>query len=203
MESGSAQGCAARSRRPSGTSGRADRMKRSSFGKRFTSSSISARRGPDEASVNSFAGAGSAWRSGWRSSHRRLRSGTHSPHPFRGVAGPEVVSESLLIGGWVAMWRPLEVFLYDWWPIREEARLCDRLSAMPVKIVYEAKTTPTTRGARTGPRCRPPISRRLREGRCRRTPPIQSSRGLPHDTGRDEPASAHGRRGTTNPGSRS
>ena len=50
----------------------------------------------------------------------------------------DIVRESLLIGGWVAMWRPLEVFLYDWWPIREDARLFDRLSAMPVRIVYEA-----------------------------------------------------------------
>ena len=32
------------------------------------------------------------------------------------------------------MWRPLEIFLYDWWPIRAEARLFDRLSAMPVRI---------------------------------------------------------------------
>jgi hypothetical protein len=46
-----------------------------------------------------------------------------------------VVQESLLIGGWVAMWRPLEVFLYDWWPIAREAKLFDRLSAMPVRIV--------------------------------------------------------------------
>jgi hypothetical protein len=46
----------------------------------------------------------------------------------------EILRESLLIGGWVAMWRPLEIFLYDWWPIRSEARLCDRLSAMPVRI---------------------------------------------------------------------
>jgi hypothetical protein len=45
-----------------------------------------------------------------------------------------VVRESLLIGGWVAMWRPLEVFLYDWWPIRAEARLHDRLSAMDVRV---------------------------------------------------------------------
>jgi hypothetical protein len=36
----------------------------------------------------------------------------------------EVMRESLLIGGWVAMWRPLEIFLYDWWPIRAEARGC-------------------------------------------------------------------------------
>jgi hypothetical protein len=48
----------------------------------------------------------------------------------------ELLSESLLIGGWVAMWRPLEIFLYDWWPIRAEARLFDRLSAMPVRIAY-------------------------------------------------------------------
>ena len=32
----------------------------------------------------------------------------------------EVFREGLLIVGWVAMWRPLEVFLYDWWPIRAE-----------------------------------------------------------------------------------
>jgi hypothetical protein len=46
----------------------------------------------------------------------------------------EVLRESFLIGGWVAMWRPLEVFLYDWWPIRSEARLFDRLARMPVRI---------------------------------------------------------------------
>lgn len=49
---------------------------------------------------------------------------------FSGIA-----SESLLIGGWVAMWRPLEVFLYDWWPVRAEARLFDRLSEMTVRVV--------------------------------------------------------------------
>jgi hypothetical protein len=46
----------------------------------------------------------------------------------------ELGRQSLLIGGWVAMWRPLEIFLYDWWPIRAEARLFDRLAAMPVSI---------------------------------------------------------------------
>ena len=49
----------------------------------------------------------------------------------------EIVRESLLIGGWVAMWRPMEVFLYDWWPIRADARLADRLSSMPVRISYK------------------------------------------------------------------
>jgi hypothetical protein len=46
-----------------------------------------------------------------------------------------ITRESLVIVGWVAMWRPLEVFLYEWWPIRAEARLFDRLAAMPVEVV--------------------------------------------------------------------
>ena len=46
----------------------------------------------------------------------------------------ELLREGFLIGGWVAMWRPMEIFFYDWWPIRAEARLFDRLSAMPVSI---------------------------------------------------------------------
>jgi hypothetical protein len=54
----------------------------------------------------------------------------------------EILRESLLIGGWVAMWRPLEIFLYDWWPITLEARLSDRLSAMPVRIVYKDDARP-------------------------------------------------------------
>jgi hypothetical protein len=49
-----------------------------------------------------------------------------------------VVHESLMIGGWVAMWRPLEIFLYDWWPIRSEARLFDRLAVMPVRLTHSA-----------------------------------------------------------------
>ena len=57
-----------------------------------------------------------------------------------------VLRESLLIGGWVAMWRPMEIFLYDWWPIRAEARLFDRLSAMPVRIAYTRDTRPNHGG---------------------------------------------------------
>ncbi|MBL8225687.1 MAG: hypothetical protein JNM50_10170 [Chromatiales bacterium] len=45
-----------------------------------------------------------------------------------------LASESLIIGGWVALWRPLEIFLYDWWPLRADARLFDRLAAMPVSL---------------------------------------------------------------------
>jgi hypothetical protein len=54
----------------------------------------------------------------------------------------EVVREGFLIGGWVAMWRPLEVFLYDWWPIRADGGLLRRLSTMPVRIDYEEIAPP-------------------------------------------------------------
>lgn len=46
-----------------------------------------------------------------------------------------LLRESMLIIGWVAMWRPLEILLYDWWPIVGERRLHDRLSRINVRIV--------------------------------------------------------------------
>lgn len=45
-----------------------------------------------------------------------------------------ILRESLVIGGWVAMWRPLQIFLYDWWPIQRHRTLCQRLSQAEVKI---------------------------------------------------------------------
>jgi hypothetical protein len=51
-----------------------------------------------------------------------------------------LLRESLVIGGWVAMWRPMEIFLYDWWPIRADGKLYDRLSVMPVRIAYTSET---------------------------------------------------------------
>jgi hypothetical protein len=54
----------------------------------------------------------------------------------------QILREMLVVGGWVSMWRPLEIFLYDWWPIREEARLSDRLAAMPVRIEYRNAVGP-------------------------------------------------------------
>lgn len=55
---------------------------------------------------------------------------------MKGSGIGEILRESLTIGGWVSMWRPLQVFLYDWWPIRDEAQLSERLAAMPVRVRY-------------------------------------------------------------------
>jgi hypothetical protein len=46
-----------------------------------------------------------------------------------------IVSEGLTIAGWVAMWRPLEIYLYDWWPLRAERHILDRLARMSVQLV--------------------------------------------------------------------
>lgn len=49
-----------------------------------------------------------------------------------------VGQEGLAIVGWVAMWRPLEIFLYDWWPVREEQTMFRRLARMNVRLVLPA-----------------------------------------------------------------
>jgi len=46
----------------------------------------------------------------------------------------EVVREGLTVAGWVAMWRPMEIFLYSWWPLVGDGRLYERLSHMPIHI---------------------------------------------------------------------
>ncbi len=54
----------------------------------------------------------------------------------------DIVRQSLVIGGWVAMWRPMEIFLYDWWPIRRERRVYDRLGTGAVRVVCSGKAEP-------------------------------------------------------------
>ena len=45
-----------------------------------------------------------------------------------------VLQEGLIIAGWVAMWRPMEIFLYEWWPLLRKARLYQKLSRMHVEV---------------------------------------------------------------------
>lgn len=50
-----------------------------------------------------------------------------------------IAHEGLTIIGWVAMWRPLEIYLYDWWPVRDERQLLARLTRMHVRLVLPAE----------------------------------------------------------------
>ena len=50
-----------------------------------------------------------------------------------------VLRESLTIAGWVAMWRPMQIYLYDWWPLRRRGRIYAKLAQMPVEVVAKGK----------------------------------------------------------------
>ncbi len=50
----------------------------------------------------------------------------------------QIFHESLLVGGWVAMWHPIQIYLYDWWPILNRARLYDRMSRMQITVRSDA-----------------------------------------------------------------
>lgn len=54
-------------------------------------------------------------------------------HFATGTVG-KMVKETVMIGGWVAMWRPMEIFLYDWWPLRRKRLDLARLRDMSVQV---------------------------------------------------------------------
>ena len=37
--------------------------------------------------------------------------------------------------GWVALWQPAEIFLYDWWPYRQDMRIYGQIADAEVAIV--------------------------------------------------------------------
>ena len=45
-----------------------------------------------------------------------------------------MLREGLTIIGWVAMWRPVEIYLYRWWPVLRRERVYRALSAMQVEV---------------------------------------------------------------------
>lgn len=53
---------------------------------------------------------------------------------FEHNAASDIFGEGLLIIGWVAMWRPLEIFLYEWVPIRRRCQILRTLATIPVTI---------------------------------------------------------------------
>jgi hypothetical protein len=57
-----------------------------------------------------------------------------------------ILKESLTICGWVAMWKPMEIYLYNWWPLRAESRVLQRLSRAHVKLVI--KSPPASTGTK-------------------------------------------------------
>ncbi len=46
----------------------------------------------------------------------------------------EMFAEGLLIIGWVALWRPADMLLYEWWPILRRYRLLLKISQLTVEV---------------------------------------------------------------------
>jgi len=51
----------------------------------------------------------------------------------------DIAREGLTIAGWVAMWRPIEIYLYDWWPVLRRSKVFEKLSTMKVEILRQAE----------------------------------------------------------------
>ena len=47
----------------------------------------------------------------------------------------EIIRNSLLIIGWVAMWQPISTFLYAWWPIRKKVKVYQKISTMEISVL--------------------------------------------------------------------
>jgi hypothetical protein len=44
------------------------------------------------------------------------------------------LKEGLVISSWVVLWRPVEILIYGWIPVRQERRLLQRILAAPLSI---------------------------------------------------------------------
>jgi hypothetical protein len=55
----------------------------------------------------------------------------------------EIIRNSLLIIGWVAMWQPISTFLYAWWPIRKKVKVYQKISTMEISVLsFEERGIP-------------------------------------------------------------
>ncbi|AAM32847.1 hypothetical protein MM_3151 [Methanosarcina mazei Go1] len=46
-----------------------------------------------------------------------------------------MLSEGFTIIGWVAMWEPINVFLYGWWPVVQKRNIYRKILSMDVNII--------------------------------------------------------------------
>ncbi|MCB0394446.1 MAG: hypothetical protein KDD25_07795, partial [Bdellovibrionales bacterium] len=46
-----------------------------------------------------------------------------------------LLKEGLLLTGWVSMWKPINIFLYEWWPLYDDIRLYEALRSIPIQVV--------------------------------------------------------------------
>jgi hypothetical protein len=52
------------------------------------------------------------------------------------------LSNGLEIAGWVSLWHPIEIFLYEWWPYWRENQLYTSVMNMQIVLAEQRETEP-------------------------------------------------------------
>jgi len=60
---------------------------------------------------------------------------------FPSLPGPlSVLREGLLIFGWVSLWKPIELILFDWYPLYDKVKLFRRIISSEVDVHFGKST---------------------------------------------------------------
>lgn len=51
-----------------------------------------------------------------------------------------ILREGIVIFGWVSIWKPIELILFDWYPLFEKLRFYKKLLAMEIDIRFSTKS---------------------------------------------------------------
>lgn len=54
-------------------------------------------------------------------------------YPHEGLL-KDLARDGVVIAGWVALWRPLDLLLFDTWLLRRDRRILEAVAAMPVVV---------------------------------------------------------------------
>jgi len=60
----------------------------------------------------------------------------------------EWLREGLAVGCWVAMWKPIDIYLYGWWPVLRHMRIYQKMSRLRVELKVKGAAP---QGAPTSP----------------------------------------------------
>ncbi|HEY1080085.1 MAG TPA: hypothetical protein VGE46_08300 [Bdellovibrio sp.] len=47
-----------------------------------------------------------------------------------------ILSEGVVIFGWVSLWKPIELMMFDWIPILEKSRIFKKISQSEIETIY-------------------------------------------------------------------
>lgn len=61
------------------------------------------------------------------------------PESFLNTFTGKLLKESLLLLGWVSLWKPVNIFLYEWWPLLSLKRMHRKIHNIDLEFVIKDK----------------------------------------------------------------